>query len=157
MSRRDGLGEFEQLVLLAVLRLGEDHAYGMKIQLEIEGHTGRSCSLGALYTTLDRLQEKGFVSSRTGDPTRERGGRAKKFFKVEAAGATACGSPMLQCAGWCEVWSPSLVVGSERQHPTIVWSAAATRARNAWSHPGGNRAGNEDWHPVFAGSRARRI
>jgi PadR family transcriptional regulator PadR len=89
MKSRDWLGEFEQLVLLAVLRLGGDRAYGMQVQLEIESHTGRSCSLGALYTTLDRLEQKGFVSSNLGAPTPERGGRAKRFFKVEAAGAAA--------------------------------------------------------------------
>jgi PadR family transcriptional regulator PadR len=85
---RGNLGGFEQLVLLAVLRLGPG-AYGARIREEIEDRTGRSCSLGALYTTLDRLEEKGFVSSRLGESTPERGGRAKKYFKIEAAGSVA--------------------------------------------------------------------
>lgn len=88
MGSRGWLGEFEQLVLLALLRLG-DNAYGMRIHREVEERIGRSCLLGALYTTLDRLEEKGFVSSRVGEPTPERGGRAKKYFRVEAAGAAA--------------------------------------------------------------------
>lgn len=88
MGSRDWLGEFEQMVLLAILRLGEN-AYGMRVQQEIEDRTSRTCSLGALYTTLDRLEEKGFVSSRVGEPTAERGGKAKKYFRVQAAGASA--------------------------------------------------------------------
>jgi DNA-binding PadR family transcriptional regulator len=84
----DPLGEFEALVLMAVLRLGSD-AYGVTIHREIEEQARRKCTLGALYTTLDRLEDKGYVSSRIGDPTPERGGRAKKYFKVEAHGASA--------------------------------------------------------------------
>ena len=79
------LGEFEQLVLLALLRLGQN-AYGMRIRREIEERANRRASLGAVYTTLDRLEAKGFVSSWVGEPTPERGGRAKKFFKIEAPG-----------------------------------------------------------------------
>jgi len=88
MGTRKFLGEFEQLVLLAVLRLRED-AYGMRIRFEIKERTNRSVSLGAIYTTLERLETKGFVSSWVGEPTPERGGRAKKFFKLEAAGQQA--------------------------------------------------------------------
>lgn len=88
MSKRDYLGEFEQLVILALLRLG-DNAYGMRVRREIEERTRRSVSLGAVYTTLERLETKGYVSSRIGDPTPERGGRAKKFFRVEGAGESA--------------------------------------------------------------------
>jgi DNA-binding PadR family transcriptional regulator len=88
MSNKDWLGEFEQIVLLAVLQLRRD-AYGFRIQQEIQQRSGRTCSLGALYTTLDRLEKKGFVSSWVGEPTPERGGRAKKYFKVEAAGEAA--------------------------------------------------------------------
>jgi len=79
------LGEFEQLVLLALLRLGPN-AYGMRIRHEIQERANRRASLGAVYTTLDRLEAKGFVSSWVGEPTPERGGRAKKFFKLEARG-----------------------------------------------------------------------
>jgi PadR family transcriptional regulator PadR len=79
------LGEFEQIVLLAILRLG-DHAYGITIREEIQARTGREPAPGALYTTLDRLEEKGMVTSRFGDPTPQRGGRAKRFFQVSALG-----------------------------------------------------------------------
>jgi PadR family transcriptional regulator len=88
MPKIDYLGQFEQCVLLAVLRLHEN-AYGMTIRRELQERTGRPTSLGAVYTTLSRLETKGYVSSWVGDPTPERGGRAKKFFKIEAAGAAA--------------------------------------------------------------------
>jgi DNA-binding PadR family transcriptional regulator len=88
MVNKDWLGEFEQIVLLAVLRLGAN-AYGFSVQQEIQERTGRTCSLGAIYTTLDRMEQKGFVSSSKGESTPERGGRAKKYFKVEGAGETA--------------------------------------------------------------------
>ena len=82
------LGEFEQIVLLAILRLG-DEAYGAAVRDVIAARTNRQPSAGALYTTLDRLEEKGLVRSRFGDPTPQRGGRAKRFFKVSAAGVEA--------------------------------------------------------------------
>lgn len=82
------LGEFEELVLIAVLRLGET-AYGVKIRQAIEEVGGRFTSIGAVYATLDRLEQKGFVSSRQGEPTAERGGRAKRYFTVEPAGIQA--------------------------------------------------------------------
>ncbi len=82
------LGEFEQIVLLAILRLGEE-AYGVAIRSEIIERTDRTPSPGALYLTLDRLEEKGFVTSRLGDPTPQRGGRAKRFFAVTKSGAAA--------------------------------------------------------------------
>jgi PadR family transcriptional regulator PadR len=81
MARREHLGELEQIVLLAILRLG-DEAYGVPIRLEIERRTGRALSVGALYRTLDRLEDKGYVSSAFSDPTPERGGRSKRYFKV---------------------------------------------------------------------------
>ena len=87
-QKLENLGEFEQLILLALLRLGSD-AYGMRIRREIQERTERPTSLGAVYTTLDRLETKGFVSSWVGEPTPERGGRAKKFFKIEAGGRAA--------------------------------------------------------------------
>lgn len=71
---------------MAVLRLGQD-AYGMSIHRELETTANRKCSFGALYTTLDRLEDKGYVSSHVGDSTAERGGRAKKYFRVKALGA----------------------------------------------------------------------
>ena len=85
------LGEFEQIVLLAILRLGEE-AYGVSIRAEIAVCTGRETAPGALYTTLDRLEDKGLVRSRLGDPTPERGGRAKRYFTVTDAGARAVAS-----------------------------------------------------------------
>ena len=84
----DYLGEFELLVMLAVLRLGAK-AYGMTIRREIEDVGERSASLGAVYTTLERLEDKGFVSSSVGEATEERGGRAKKYFKVTGSVASA--------------------------------------------------------------------
>jgi DNA-binding PadR family transcriptional regulator len=83
-----GLGEFEQIVLLAILRLGEG-AYGVSIRAEIAERANRNPSPGALYTTLDRMEEKGLVVSRIGDPTPLRGGRAKRYFRATKAGISA--------------------------------------------------------------------
>jgi DNA-binding PadR family transcriptional regulator len=80
------LGEFEQIVILAVLRL-EGVAYGVTIRDEIRLRIGRNVAPGALYTTLDRLENKGLLVSRMSDPTSERGGRAKRFYAVTANGA----------------------------------------------------------------------
>jgi PadR family transcriptional regulator PadR len=82
------LGEFEQVVLLAVLRL-EDNAYGVTIRSEIASCTGREPTPGALYTTLDRMEDKGIVRSRLGEATPQRGGRAKRYFVVTKAGRAA--------------------------------------------------------------------
>lgn len=82
------LGEFEQIVLLAILRLS-DGAYGVSIRNELAERTGREAAPGALYTTLDRLEEKGYVVSRLGEPTRERGGRARRYYSVTGAGVRA--------------------------------------------------------------------
>jgi DNA-binding PadR family transcriptional regulator len=79
------LGEFEYLLLTAAVRLGDD-AYGAAIRQEIETATGRRCSIGALYTTLDRLEAKGFVATRMGDPTPQRGGRPKRMVQVTSQG-----------------------------------------------------------------------
>lgn len=88
MKGRDYLGEFEHIVLLAVLRLDEQ-AYGVTIRREIEARTKREVSIGAIYATLDRLEGKGHVRSRVGDPTPERGGRSKRFFRITAQGISA--------------------------------------------------------------------
>jgi PadR family transcriptional regulator, regulatory protein PadR len=82
------LGEFEQIVLLAILRLG-DTAYGVTIRKEIRECTGRDPAPGALHNTLDRLEEKGMVKSHLGDPTPQRGGRAKRLFSVTGKGVEA--------------------------------------------------------------------
>jgi DNA-binding PadR family transcriptional regulator len=79
------LGEFELLVMLTIIRLGED-AYGVPISREIEQQTGRSVAFGTVYSTLERLQRKGFVRSNLGDATPERGGRAKRYFRATATG-----------------------------------------------------------------------
>ncbi len=85
MPGRAYLGEFELMVLLALIRLGED-AYGVPIGREIEQQTGREAALGSVYASLERLEEKGLVTSRLGDPTAARGGRAKRYFHVTAQG-----------------------------------------------------------------------
>jgi PadR family transcriptional regulator len=88
MVSTPSLGEFEQLVILAILRLDEG-AYGVSIRREIAKRTGREATPGALYTTLDRLEEKRFLTSRLGDPTPERGGRSKRFYRVTRQGVAA--------------------------------------------------------------------
>jgi DNA-binding PadR family transcriptional regulator len=88
MSSRDYLGEFEHIVILALLRLG-DRAYGVTVRQEIEARTGREVSIGAIYATLDRLEAKGYVKSQFGEPTPERGGRSKRFFRATARGLSA--------------------------------------------------------------------
>lgn len=88
MGKNKYLGEFEIVVLATLVRLGED-AYGMTIRREIEERSGRSVSIGSVYATLRRLVAKGYVSTVLGEPTAERGGRAKKYFRLEAAGAEA--------------------------------------------------------------------
>jgi DNA-binding PadR family transcriptional regulator len=82
------LGEFEQLILLAILRLGEQ-AYGVTIRAELADRARRTVTPGALYTALERLESKGLVTSRMGDPTPQRGGRAKRYVTVTAAGTQA--------------------------------------------------------------------
>src|SRR5436190_13584849 len=85
MAKREFLGGFELLVLLALIRLGED-AYGVPISEAIEESSGKEVALGSVYITLERLENKGLVSSRLGEPTAERGGRAKTYFKATAKG-----------------------------------------------------------------------
>lgn len=85
MPKANYLGEFELMVMLVVIRLG-DRAYGVPISREIEQQTGREVAFGTVYATLDRLQQKGFVRSNLGDATPERGGRAKRFFRATPAG-----------------------------------------------------------------------
>jgi len=87
-------GQFEELVLRAIAYL-ENDAYGVTIKRAVEERAMRSTSVGAIYSTLDRLEEKGFVTTRMGEPTEERGGRAKRYYKIEAAGVAA-----LQEAEW---------------------------------------------------------
>jgi PadR family transcriptional regulator PadR len=79
------VGEFELLVMLAVLRLGPG-AYGVTVREELERETSRTLGLGTIYKTLGRLEAKGYLRSRTGEPTPERGGRRKKLYQVTASG-----------------------------------------------------------------------
>jgi PadR family transcriptional regulator len=88
MVRLLRLGEFEHLLMLAILRLGPD-AYGVAIAREIGVRTGRRPAPGAVYTALDRLDRRGLVESWMGAPTAERGGRRKRFYRVTATGAVA--------------------------------------------------------------------
>ena len=82
---REGLGNFELMVLLAILRVGDD-AYGVPISRALEESSGREALLASVYAALERLESKGFVASTLGEPTAHRGGRAKRFFRVTAAG-----------------------------------------------------------------------
>jgi DNA-binding PadR family transcriptional regulator len=88
MAKRSYLGEMELMVLLAVMRLG-DEAYGVPISKELLTLAGREVALGSIYAALDRLEEKDFVSSSLGDPTPQRGGRAKRYFRVTPTGLRA--------------------------------------------------------------------
>jgi DNA-binding PadR family transcriptional regulator len=84
------LGDFEQLVLLGVLRLElHESAYGAAIRQEIHARSGRDVSINAVYTTLDRLESKGLLKSWVGDPTPQRGGRRRKFYALRPAGVAA--------------------------------------------------------------------
>lgn len=85
MGKREFLGGFELLVLLALIRL-DDEAYGVPIAQAIEESSGRDVALGSVYITLERLERKALVSSRLGEPTAERGGRAKTYFRITAKG-----------------------------------------------------------------------
>jgi PadR family transcriptional regulator PadR len=112
MSKGDHPGEFEQIVLLAILRLGED-AYGVPVRREIETRTGRALTVGALYRTLDRLEAKGYVASWFGDPVPERGGRSKRYFRVEALGIKALRQSQQELAAmWEGVKLPKVMHGS---------------------------------------------
>lgn len=89
MAKPDSLGQFEQLVLTAILSLAED-AYGVSIQAKAEELAKpKSVSLGAIYVTLDRLEDKGLITSRLSEPTPERGGRSKRCYQLEALGERA--------------------------------------------------------------------
>lgn len=87
-QRKELLGELEEIVLLALIKLGSE-SYGVPIHETVEEATERFISIGSIYATLDRLEQNGFVSSRMGEATAERGGRAKKYFKIESDGIEA--------------------------------------------------------------------
>jgi PadR family transcriptional regulator PadR len=85
MKSRGYLGEFELMLLLAIIHLGED-AYGVPISRELERHRKRDVSVGSVYAALERLEAKGLIVSTLGDPTPERGGKAKRFFRITREG-----------------------------------------------------------------------
>lgn len=95
------LGEFEQMVLLAALRLKDD-AYAIPIRLELEARTGRSVARGALYTALERLESKRCVRSRMSEPLPERGGRSRRYFTVTPVGLRALRSSR---EAWLQLWN----------------------------------------------------
>jgi DNA-binding PadR family transcriptional regulator len=106
MSKGDFLGEFEQLVLLAVLRLGSE-AYGLAVRREIALRTGRDAAIGAVYATLDRLEEKGLVTSQLAGATPTRGGRAKRCFHLTAQGERTLRTSQKALARMLDGLSPS--------------------------------------------------
>jgi PadR family transcriptional regulator PadR len=85
MTERSYLGEFELMILLAAIQLG-DEAYGVPISRELERLRGKDVSVGSVYAALERLESKGLVASSLGDPTPERGGKAKRYFRITKAG-----------------------------------------------------------------------
>jgi DNA-binding PadR family transcriptional regulator len=102
MARPESLGQFEQIVLTAVLVLGEK-AYGVTIHEKVEQFSGRPVSLGAVYITLDRLEDKGFIASWLSDPTRQRGGRSKRCYQLKALGEKALQESALTAKRICDV------------------------------------------------------
>jgi DNA-binding PadR family transcriptional regulator len=101
------LGELEQVVLLALVRLGDD-GFGVAVQAEIEGNTQRRVSLGAIYTTLSRLEQKGLLASRVGDPSPVRGGRRKKLYRVLPKGKRALVTSLETLSALTRGLAPSL-------------------------------------------------
>jgi DNA-binding PadR family transcriptional regulator len=101
MPKGEALGEFEYLTMLAVLRLGDD-AYGMRVRQEIAGRTGRDVTIGAVYATLERLADKGLLATAMSEPTAERGGRAKRSFKLTGAGMAAANRARQEAASMLE-------------------------------------------------------
>jgi len=101
------LGPFEHLLLLALAHLGDD-AYTVSIRSFLEDATGRSVSPGAIYTALTRLERRGVVSSRFGDPTPERGGKRKKYFRLEPPGVAAVREAQHQLSRLGKALAPKL-------------------------------------------------
>jgi DNA-binding PadR family transcriptional regulator len=101
------LGTFEHLLLLALVRLGDD-TYGVPIRDEIETRTGRLISPGAVYTALDRLESRGLVRSKLGDPSPERGGKRKRVYRLTARGSDAIASAHSNIAQMAQGLEPKL-------------------------------------------------
>jgi len=100
MKRTGYLGELEQMILLAILQL-KDQAYGTSVMAELQRRVQRSVSRGALFVTLDRLEEKGMLRSRMDDPTPRRGGRPKRYLEVTPAGVAALQKSR---TAWTSLW-----------------------------------------------------
>ncbi len=125
MSAQATIGQFEQLVLTAILAL-PDNAYGVTIHQSVSAlATPKRVSLGAVYATLDRLEDKGFVTSWLSDPTPERGGRSKRHYRLQAAGERALRESVLMSKRVCDriedawgakVWNPGRTWKPVRQH-----------------------------------------
>jgi DNA-binding PadR family transcriptional regulator len=107
------LGEFEQLTLLAVLRLG-DEAYGVTVRLAIEEVTGRDVSAGAVYTTLSRLEKRGLVSSQVGESVPERTGQRRKYYTVQPEGAAMVHDSVNAVARMVDGLAPRLAALAQR-------------------------------------------
>jgi DNA-binding PadR family transcriptional regulator len=122
MNQTDSLGQFEQLVLSAIVTLG-DKAYGVTIQEKVEQLADRKpASPGAVYVTLDRLEDKGLVRSWLADPTPERGGRRKRYYEVQTAGERALAESLRAALRMVEAVEDSLdgihIPGRKRWKPT---------------------------------------
>ena len=125
MSDTATIGQFEQLVLTAILGL-DDNAYGVSIHARVEELSQpKAVSLGAVYATLDRLEDKGLVTSWLSDPTPERGGRSKRHYRLESVGERALHESALTAKRICEavehvwgshIWNPSRKWKPARQH-----------------------------------------
>jgi DNA-binding PadR family transcriptional regulator len=110
------MGEFEQLVLLALVRLGPD-SYGMELRREIAERTGRDVSIAAVYTTLGRLEAKGFLRHRLGEPTARRGGRAKKHYEALPEGLAALQETRAAVESMWEGIAGSGIPETQGRHP----------------------------------------
>jgi len=129
MGKGEFPGEFEQVVLLSVARLRGD-GYGVAIRKEIERRTGRDVTVGSVYATLARLEEKGLVASREGDPTPKRGGRARRHFRILPEGADA----LRAARGMMD----SLWDGLDLDTADHAWGAPIARRRVRHGSPGGS-------------------
>src|SRR4051812_6141987 len=107
MAAAPTLGDFEQLILLALVRLGE-HAYGVSIHDEILRRARREVTVAAVYKTLERLENKGLIASTLGPPTAERGGRRKKFFRIQPAGRRALAQALASLRRMADGLAPDL-------------------------------------------------
>lgn len=143
MPKPDSLGQFEQLLLTAILQLRDD-AYGVSIHAKASELTHpKAISLGAIYVTLDRLEDKGLISSRLSDPTPERGGRAKRCYQLEAAGQLALQESAVTAK---RIWDAATSVwGKDWERE---WAKAGRKRPSA--QPGGALCAIQDWGEEIA-------